>query len=255
MSIRVLRDLDQIRLSGVVLSIGNFDGVHRGHQAIFIAAHRRARAAGTEAVAMTFEPHPATVLAPDHVPPMLTPLDEKIRCLEAAGADIAVVVNSRPEFFDCPAEQFVQDVVVGRFQPIAMVEGASFRFGRRRQGDVDTLAAAGAANGFDVEIVAPIRVDLGGHPDTVISSSLVRHLLSSGTVDRAALCLGRPYALLGTVEPGAARGRTLGFATANLAVHATQLIPPRGRLRRPCGGCRINLLRRHQHRPDSDIWR
>lgn len=228
MSIQVLHDLDRIRLEGVVLSIGNFDGVHRGHQAIIGAARRRAQAVGGRVVAMTFEPHPATILSPDRVPAMLTPLDEKIRCLEAAGADIAVVVESRREFFDCPADTFVQDIIVGRFRPAAMVEGASFRFGRHRQGDIETLRAAGRTHGFDVEIVPPVCVDLGGHPDTVISSSLIRHLLSSGTVDRAALCLGRPYALLGRVEPGLARGRTLGFATANLALVAPQLVPAEG---------------------------
>lgn len=228
MSIRVLRDLDRIALSGVVLSIGNFDGVHRGHQAIIAGGRRRAQAAGAQTVAMTFEPHPANILAPDRVPATLTPLDEKLRCLEAAGADIAVVVGSRPEFFNCAADVFVKDVIVRRFKPTAMVEGASFRFGRHRQGDVETLAAAGRAHGFEVEVVPPVRVDLGGHPDTVISSSLIRHLLTSGTVDRAAVCLGRPYALIGQVEPGAARGRTLGFATANLAVRQGQLVPPEG---------------------------
>jgi riboflavin kinase / FMN adenylyltransferase len=228
LSIRVLRDLDSIRLHGVVLSIGNFDGVHRGHQAIIGAAGRRARAAGVEAVAFTFDPHPLTILAPDRAPATLTLLDEKLRWLEAAGADVAVVVESRPEFFNSPAEVFVEEVILGRLKPIAVVEGPSFRFGRHRQGGPETLAAAGKKHGFEFEVVPSVRVALGGHPDTVISSSLVRHLLGSGTVDQAAVCLGRPYALLGTVQPGASRGRALGFATANLAVHAPQLIPAEG---------------------------
>jgi riboflavin kinase/FMN adenylyltransferase len=227
-TVSVVRDLNAVRLSGVVLTIGNFDGVHRGHQALVSAGRRRARATGTDVVAMTFEPHPAAILAPDRIPPTLTPLDEKIRLLEAAGADLVVVVESRPEFFSCPAEAFVSEVIVGRFKPIAMVEGAGFRFGQHRQGDVQTLQAAGRQHGFEVEVVPPVRVDLGGHPDTVISSSLVRHLIGSGTVDRAALCLARPYALLGSVEHGAARGRTLGFATANLDVCPGQLVPADG---------------------------
>ncbi len=228
MAIQVFRDLDSVHMAGVVLSIGNFDGVHRGHQAIISAARSRAAAAGTRAVAMTFEPHPATVLVPDRVPPMLTPLDEKIRCLESAGADVAVIVPSRREFFSCTAEAFIEQIIVERFHPMAMVEGESFRFGQHRQGDVGTLQKAGGSYGFHTEVVSPIRVDLGGHPDTVISSSLVRQLIGSGTVDRAAVCLGRAYALFGRVGHGAARGRTLGFATANLAVHPGQLVPAEG---------------------------
>ncbi|MBI4582028.1 MAG: bifunctional riboflavin kinase/FAD synthetase [Planctomycetes bacterium] len=228
MSVQVIQGLRSVRLTGVVLSVGNFDGVHRGHQAILSVGRGRARAVQTQMVAMTFEPHPATVLAPDRVPPILTPLDEKVRWLEAAGADVVVVVDSRPEFFSCPAEAFIEQVIVERFRPAAVVEGASFRFGQHRQGDVELLRAAGGRFGFGVEIISPVRVDLGGHPDTAISSSLVRHLLDSGTVDRAAVCLGRPYALVGQVEHGVARGRTLGFATANLAVHAGQLVPAEG---------------------------
>jgi riboflavin kinase/FMN adenylyltransferase len=227
-SIRIHRDLDHVCLSGVVLAIGNFDGIHRGHQAIMAAGRRLARVAGTDMVAMTFEPHPASILAPDPAPRILTPLDEKIRCLDAAGADAVVVVESRPEFFNCPAETFIDQIIVQCFHPIAMVEGASFRFGQHRHGDVKMLAEAGKSRGFDMQVVPPVRVGLGGHPDTVISSTLVRHLLNSGTVDRAVLCLGRPYALFGQVAHGAARGRTLGFATANLAVHPGQLIPAEG---------------------------
>lgn len=227
MSLEVIHNLDDVQLAGVVLSIGNFDGVHRGHQTIIAASRHRADRAAARMVAMTFEPHPATVLAPDRVPPVLTPLDEKLRLLEHAGAHAAVVVPSRPEFFRWTAEAFIQEVIVQRFRPAAVVEGASFRFGQHRQGDVDLLQSAGPQLGFEVEVVEPVRADLGGHPDTVISSSLVRHLLSSGNVDRAALCLGRPYTLIGTVTPGAARGRTLGFATANLDV-GSQLVPAEG---------------------------
>jgi riboflavin kinase / FMN adenylyltransferase len=224
---QIIHDLESAQFSGVVLTIGNFDGVHRGHQAILAAARRRAEAAGTQTVAMTFDPHPATILTPDRIPPTLTPLEEKLSLLERAGADVAVVVESRPEFFSTSADGFIRDIIVGRFHPVAVVEGPTFGFGHRRQGTVDTLRAAGPAHRFEVEIVEPVRVALGGHPDTVISSSLVRHLLQSGTVDGAGLCLGRPYALLGSVEHGAGRGRSLGFPTANLAV-GSQLIPAEG---------------------------
>ena len=211
----------------MVLTIGNFDGVHRGHRALLDEGMTLARAAGAQLAVMTFEPHPAAVLSPDRVPARLTPLHEKLRLLAAAGAGVVVVVESRPEFFAISADDFIREVIVRRFHPVAMVEGDEFRFGRHRQGDVEMLRAAGRQHGFEVHTVEPVRAGLGGHPDTVISSSLVRHLLGSGNVDRAAACLGRPYGLFGTVRRGAGRGRTLGFPTANLAVE-DQLVPAEG---------------------------
>ncbi|HOW69342.1 MAG TPA: bifunctional riboflavin kinase/FAD synthetase [Phycisphaerae bacterium] len=223
----VIRTWESLRLSGVVLTIGNFDGVHRGHQAILAAGRRHAERAGTRLVVMTFDPHPAAILSPSVSPPMLSPFSERLRWLELAGADVVVVVESKPEFFAMSAGEFIQEVVLGRFAPVAMVEGASFGFGCKRQGDVHTLMAAGRRHGFEVEIVQPVRIALGGHPDAVISSSLVRQLLHSGTVDQAALCLGRPYALFGTVGHGAQRGRALGFPTVNLQT-AGLLVPAEG---------------------------
>jgi len=209
------------------LTIGNFDGVHRGHRALLDKGLEVAKAAGTGLVVMTFEPHPSAILTPDRVPPTLTPLHEKLRLITQAGASSIVLVESRREFFQISAEEFIRDIIVDRFHPIAMVEGDNFRFGQHRMGDVEMLQAAGRVNGFDVHVVEPVRVALGGHPDTVISSSLVRHLIGSGNLDRATQCLGRPYALFGTVRRGAGRGRKLGFPTANLAVE-NQLVPAEG---------------------------
>jgi len=201
--------------------------VHRGHQAILAAARRRADAAGTQRVAVIFEPHPSAILTPDRIPPILTPLHEKMRLLEQSGVDALILVQTTREFLNISAEDFLRDIIVGRFHPIAVVEGISFGFGLHRQGDANMLRDAGRTHGFEVEIVEPVRVALGGHPDTVISSSLVRHLLNSGTVDGTALCLGRPYALFGRVIHGAGRGHNLGFPTANLEVEP-QLIPAEG---------------------------
>lgn len=223
---QVLQGIEGARFSRSVLTIGNFDGVHRGHQALLSRGREISRLSGAPLVVMTFEPHPAVILTPDRVPPTLTPLHEKLRLLQQAGASATVLVESRLEFFQASAEEFIRDIIA-RFRPHAMVEGESFRFGRHRQGDIQMLRTAGSANGFEVHTVEPVRVDLGGHPDTVISSSLIRHLISSGNVDRAALCLGRPYALFGRVLRGAGRGRTLGFPTANLSVE-DQLVPPEG---------------------------
>src|SRR5690606_8231827 len=125
------------------------------------------------------------------------------------------------------ADVFLREVIVERFHPVAVCEGPTFGFGQQRQGDVRMLAAAGRTFGFEVAIVPPVRVAPVGHPDKAIYSQHVRHMVSSGTVDGARLCLGRPYTLYGTVAPGAQRGRRLGFPTANLA-NCEQLIPGEG---------------------------
>lgn len=224
---RVIRGLDFEPLQGVVLSIGNFDGVHRGHQTILAAARDRARANGAELVVMTFEPHPLAVLTPERMPAILTTLPRKLDLFSLAGVDAVALVSSKPELLHIEANEFIRQVIVDRFNPCAVVEGPSFGFGRHREGNVEALIRAGHQYGFDVQVVEPVRVALGGHPDTVISSSLVRQLLSSGTVDQAAICLGRPYALLGTVVRGIGRGAKLGFPTANIEPDY-QLIPADG---------------------------
>ena len=224
---RVIRSWQSADLTGVVLTIGNFDGVHRGHQAILAAGRRRADTAKSQLVAMTFDPHPLAILTPGYIPPTLTPIDEKLRLLREAGADQAVVVRSCPEFLGMSADEFIREVIVNHFHPVAMVEGANFGFGHKRQGDVRTLTAGGARHGFEVEVVQQVRAALSGHPDAVISSSLIRQLLTSGAVEQAALCLGRPYTLVGRVGRGKRRGRTLGYPTANIDI-AHQLVPGEG---------------------------
>jgi riboflavin kinase/FMN adenylyltransferase len=224
---RVIHGLESSKFSGVVLTVGNFDGVHRGHQAILAAGRRRADEMGAELVAMTFDPHPLAVLTPEHVPAILTPLDQKLRLLEETGVDTVVMVRSRPEFLSISADVFISDMIVSRFRPGLVVEGASFAFGHHRQGDVEMLRGASQQLGFELQVVEPVRVALGGHPDAVISSSLIRQLLRSGAVDQAALCLGRPYRLVGRVTRGAGRGKGLGFPTANLFVEK-QLVPAEG---------------------------
>ena len=224
---RVIEGLESVELSGVVLTIGNFDGVHRGHQAILSSGRCRADAGQTSLVVMTFDPHPLAILTPEHVPPALTPLDEKLRLLQQFGADVVVTARSRPKFLKLTPDKFITEVIMARFRPLAMVEGASFGFGCHRHGTVETLRAAAGQSGFEMEVVEPIRVALGGHPGTVISSSLVRQLVASGAVDQAATGLGRPYSLVGRVVRGAGRGRSLGFPTANVQVDS-QLIPAEG---------------------------
>lgn len=224
---RVIRGLESVNLSGVVLTIGNFDGVHRGHQAILSAGRKRADAIGVDLVAMTFDPHPLAVLAPDRTPPLLSPLEEKLRWFEQYGIDLAVLAKSEPVLFDMSAEAFIAEIIVARFQPQFVIEGASFAFGKNRKGNVQVLKQLSPRYSFEVEIVEPIRVTLEDQLEQVVSSSLIRRLLQIGAVDQARLCLGRPYMLLGKVESGAGRGATLGFPTANICIH-DQLVPTEG---------------------------
>ena len=224
---KVFDSIDRIDppLSGVVLTIGNFDGVHRGHQQILAQAGLLATRIGGPVVAMTFDPHPLSIVNPGRAPETLTPREEKLRWLEQAGVDIAVVANSTPELLSLTDEAFIEQVVMRRFQPRWMVEGASFGFGRDRMGNVDTLTTLGRQHGFDVHVVEPVRLSVEESEQMLVSSSMIRDLLRRGRVRRAALCLGHPYALLGQVVPGARRGRDLGFPTANLRVAADSLIP------------------------------
>ncbi len=223
----VFRSIEAVTppLSGVVLTVGNFDGVHRGHQEILARSASLAAELGSRLVAMTFDPHPLSIVAPSRAPELLTPVDEKLRWFERAKVDVAVVAVSEPELLSLSPEAFIDQVVMTRFSPRCMVEGASFGFGRGRTGDVHHLAILGRQHDFDVQIVDPVRVDVDDAEPVVVSSSMIRERLARGDVGAAARCLGHPYALLGHVVRGAGRGRGLGFPTANLRVADRQLVP------------------------------
>lgn len=214
---KVYRGLESVDppLVGVTLTIGNFDGVHRGHQKIVAQAALTASEWGSYAVAMTFDPHPLAVVAPQRAPALLSTVEDRIELLAAAGARTVVVLKSEPALLELTADQFIEQVVVGRFHPRCIVEGDSFGFGRGRAGTVDLLRARGRRFGFEVLVVEPVRMRVGDQ-HVLVSSSQVRRLIGEGRVARAALCLGRPYAIHGVVGRGVGRGRQLGFPTANL---------------------------------------
>lgn len=220
-----LPDVDSGLTAGV-LSIGNFDGVHRGHQAIIARAAAKARARAGPCIVLTFEPHALSVVRPRDVPPVLTPLDEKAAQLSAQGADAVVVVRPDPAFLSLSPDEFARRVVVDRFRAVAVVEGPSFRYGHRRAGDVETLRQAGARYGFEVEVVDPIEVEAAPGRREPVSSSLIRRAVAGGDMDLARRALGRPYALLGVIVEGRGRGREIGYPTANLATE--QLLPAEG---------------------------
>lgn len=207
-----------------VLTIGNFDGVHRAHQQLLAQAGMFSAETGAPVVVLTFEPHPLTVVAPQRAPRRLSTLDQKLQALQAAGADVVVVARSEPDLLNMEAPRFVQEVILDRFHPTHIVEGPSFGFGRGRKGTPELLRELAAPAGCEVYILEPVTLKLDGGESLMVSSSLVRKLLGEGDVRRAGLCLGHPYTLSGLVVEGDRRGRSLGFPTANLQME-DQLIP------------------------------
>lgn len=200
-------------LRGGVIALGNFDGFHRGHQAVVGAAIARARAAGRPAVVATFDPHPARFFRPDTEPFALTTLDQRERLFAEAGADAMLVISFDAAMAAKSAEAFVADHLVDRAGAAMVVTGEDFTFGKDRSGNVASMRTLGAASGLVVEAVGAVT-DAGGP----ISSSRIRAALRAGDCDEAARLLTRPFAIEGLVEHGAKLGRTIGYPTANVAL-------------------------------------
>ncbi|HYD32894.1 MAG TPA: bifunctional riboflavin kinase/FAD synthetase [Azospirillaceae bacterium] len=197
---------------GAVAAIGNFDGVHRGHRAVIGEAARLARAAGAPLAAITFEPHPRSVFRPDDPPFRLTPLRIKARHMEELGVDLLFVIHFDSTFRHKSAADFVREVIVEGLGLRHVVVGYDFLFGHRRQGDAPFLEAQGRALGFRVTAVGPVM----DPQDGVFSSTRVRNALLAGRSGEAARLLGHWWEVEGRVEHGDARGRTIGYPTANL---------------------------------------
>ncbi len=206
-----------------VVTIGNFDGVHRGHLALV----ERAVAIGAErdltVTALTFDPHPAEVLRPDAAPAALQSLEERVAALRTAGCDAVEVVTFDAALAAMSPEEFVVQLLVERLVARAVVVGENFRFGEGASGGIDDLRALGAEHGFDVTTVE--MVDLG---DGAVSSSALRALLAAGDLAVVTRGLGRSYTLGGEVVRGEGRGRTIGVPTANIAVEEKRALPADG---------------------------
>ncbi|WP_341719618.1 bifunctional riboflavin kinase/FAD synthetase [Micromonospora sp. FIMYZ51] len=206
-----------------VVTIGVFDGVHKGHQATIGHTVARARELGVQSVVVTFDPHPAEVVRPGSHPTVLTEPARKAELIEALGVDVLCVVPFTAEFSRLPAEAFVHDVLVEHLHATLVVVGDNFRFGHRAAGDVALLARLGRTFGFTVE-GAPLVAEAG----TVFSSTYIRSCVDAGDVTAAAAALGRPHRLEGVVVRGDQRGRELGFPTANLLCHRYAAVPADG---------------------------
>jgi riboflavin kinase/FMN adenylyltransferase len=209
---------DRANCAGCFLSIGNFDGVHRGHQAILERLIHAARARSAPAVVLTFEPHPLALLNPASNPPRLTTAEQKAELLAAAGVDVVIEYPTDWPLLRLTPKEFFEQIVLGELSARGLIEGPNFYFGRGRAGTVETLRDLCQAAGRSLEIVPPTLFG-----NEIVSSSQIRQHLNAGDVARAAELLGRPYGIRGVVSAGAARGRTLGFPTANLEQIGTQL--------------------------------
>jgi riboflavin kinase/FMN adenylyltransferase len=214
-----------------VVTLGNFDGVHKGHRAVLSTVVQRARISGARAVAVTFEPHPVAVLHPERAPQIITSPDQRLELLSATGLDAVLVMEFTRDFAQWTPEHFVVEVFVKALGASVVVVGEDTRFGVRNSGDVDTLRQLGAQHGFEVLTLAD--VGNGGR----WSSSRVRGLVTAGDVAGAAEILGHWHRVSGEVVHGDHRGRELGYPTANLCRQSAGLIPAdgvyAGRLIRP----------------------
>lgn len=210
--IRGLHNLSQVE-PGCVLTIGNFDGVHRGHQALLTQLVAESRARGVPATVMLFEPHPQEYFAGDKAPARLQTLVEKLAKLERFGVERVLCLHFGAELAAMSAEAFIEDLLVHRLGVRYLVVGDDFRFGNKRRGDFAMLAEAGVRLGFEV-----VGTDSHCVADCRVSSTRIREALAEGDLALAEVMLGEPFAIAGRVAHGDKRGRTIGFPTANIAL-------------------------------------
>jgi riboflavin kinase/FMN adenylyltransferase len=221
----VVRDLDALPLSDEpsVVTVGFFDGVHRGHRSVLDTTVRRARERGDRSVAITFDRHPREVLTPGREPRLLTTVERKASLIEEAGIDVLVVLAFTLEFSRMSAEEFVRDVLVGGARALHAVMGANFTFGFKAMGTVETLPAMGAPHGMTSEGVPLLELE-----GRRVSSSSIRDALTGGDLSWPLDALGRRFVLDGEVVSGHGRGKGLGFPTANLRTWPRLLLPGQG---------------------------
>lgn len=205
--------------------VGVFDGLHIGHQALLLQARQAADEEGLQLVVVLPDRHPASVVQPDALPRLLTTVKQRLPLLEEAGADVAYVLRFDEERSLQSADDFVRELLVGELNAKMQMGGEDFHFGHRRRGDVSTMADLGSRHGVKVTSIPLLQDERSGG---AVSSSVIRGLISDGDLDAANHLLGRDFEVRGIVEPGDARGRTIGFPTANVAVPGAVLLPSNG---------------------------
>ena len=207
---------------GGYVSIGNFDGVHRGHQSIVSVLVAQARQAGVTAAVLTVDPHPIHLLRPQHAPPSLSTIDRKAELLQGCGVDCVIAYPTDEALLDLTPEQFFERIIRSELNVLGLVEGPNFFFGRDRAGDIETLHSLCDGAGLSLDVVPALQFG-----DRMVSSSAIRSDIAAGRVSHAVDLLGHPYRLQGNVVKGAERGSVLGFPTANLEQIET-LLPADG---------------------------
>jgi riboflavin kinase/FMN adenylyltransferase len=218
-------DINQITqsLPAPVLTIGNFDGIHLGHQSLFQKVRDRAKVIKGTPMVITFNPHPAQILRPGKAPRQIVSDDYKIELIFQNGIEAILSIPFTKEFAQIPAKNFIQDILVGKIGTKEIVVGYDYTFGRKREGNIHLLKEMGKESGFKVYVHPPVTV--GTH---LVSSTRVRELITSGAMEEARLLLGRPFCLSGTIVAGKGIGRSLlGIPTANLNTKE-KLMPQRG---------------------------
>jgi riboflavin kinase / FMN adenylyltransferase len=219
----VYRSLDEVpQLEATVLSVGNFDGVHRAHQHVLRENVRRARELGATSMVVTFDPHPARILHPERPKVLISPLPVKLRLFEACGVDAALVLTFDRDMSLLPPREFAGQILAGRLHAKEIHEGSNFQFGHKAQGNVDKLAEFGRELGFDV-IIYPQKYFAGEH----VSSSRIRELVAEGKVSRARQLLARPFSILGNAGRGRGYGHRYTVPTINMARY-DELVPAHG---------------------------
>jgi len=212
---------------GCVLTIGNFDGVHVGHQEILAVARQAAEKNDAELIAMVFDPHPVAILHPEMAPGVLTPLDIKKHLLAKCGVNRLIVLRTNRKLLELSPEDFVEQYLVEHIKPSVIVEGDDFNFGAGRAGNIDTLEKLITEKGFEVRVIKPKKIKLSTGQTVRVSSTMIRYMLEGGHMADAAVALGRPYRIAERIIPGRGVGIKLGFPTLNMK-KPRQVIPAEG---------------------------
>ena len=221
---KVFRSLDEIKdIKETVVAVGNFDGIHVGHQELIRRTVKSAKISGIKSAVFTFNNHPKNVLAGKRVIKNIMYPEEKITMLKKMGIDYVFSIDFDYQISHTPAEQFITDILIDKFKMKEMYCGFNYNFGYKAEGDTDLLVKMGQKHGFGIHVMDPVRVD-----GQVVSSSLIRSLINEGNVDEARIMLGRNYAIGGEVVRGNMIGRTIGFPTSNILIDETMVTPSNG---------------------------
>jgi len=220
----IIKGIENLKrpLRNPVVTLGNFDGVHLGHQKIFQRVKEEALKRHGEGVVITFEPHPLKVLSPEKFLPLLAPFRKKMMLIEKSGIETVLCIEFSLAFSEMTPLEFIQNILVKKIKVKRVVIGYNYHFGKGQKGDAQTLKDAGKVYNFDVEVVEALKIG-----PTIVSSSKIRELIQHGEIEEASTLLGRDYPIIGKVVEGAKRGQTLGFPTANMEI-SDELYPKAG---------------------------